>query len=46
MAIDYKKSNAPQNTTVHDLIDLAKQTGNIYETVAILASEPIKSRPT
>ena len=32
MAIDYKKSNAPQNTTVHDLIDLAKQTGNIYET--------------
>ncbi len=36
MAIDYKKSNAPQNTTVHDLIDLAKQTGNIYETVAII----------
>ena len=36
MAIDYKKSNAPQNTTVHDLIDLAQQTGNIYETVAII----------
>ena len=36
MAIDYKKSNAPQNTTVHDLIDLAEQTGNIYETVAII----------
>ena len=36
MAIDYKKSNAPQNTTVHDLIELAQQTGNIYETVAII----------
>lgn len=36
MAIDYKKTNAPQNTTVHDLIDLAQQTGNIYEAVAII----------
>jgi DNA-directed RNA polymerase subunit K/omega len=36
MAIDYKKSNAPLNTSVHDLIDLAEQTGNIYETVAII----------
>ena len=36
MANDYKKSNAPQNTTVHDPNDLAQQTGNIYETVAII----------
>ena len=36
MATDYKKSNAPLNTSVHDLIDLAQQTGNIYETVAII----------
>ena len=35
--MDYKKTNAPQTTTVHDLIEMAEQTGNIYETVAILA---------
>lgn len=34
--MDYKKSNAAQTTSVHDLIDLAEQTGNIYETVAII----------
>ena len=34
--MDYKKSNAPLSTTVHDLIDLAKPTGNIYETVCII----------
>lgn len=34
--MDYKKSNAPQTTTVHDLIDLAQPTGNIYETVSII----------
>ncbi len=35
--MDYKKSNAPLNTTVHDLVELAEQTGNIYETVAIIS---------
>ncbi len=34
--MDYKKTNAPQTTTVHDLIDLAQPTGNIYETVSII----------
>lgn len=34
--MDYKKSNAPGTTTVHDLMDLASQTGNIYETVAVI----------
>ena len=34
--MDYKRSNAPLSTTVHDLIDLAKPTGNIYETVCII----------
>ncbi|HAP49894.1 MAG TPA: RNA polymerase Rpb6 [Porphyromonadaceae bacterium] len=35
--MDYKKTNAPQTTTVHDLVDMAEQTGNIYETVTIIS---------
>ena len=35
--MDYKKNNAPLNTTVHDLVEMAEQTGNIYETVAIIS---------
>lgn len=35
--MDYKKSNAPVNTVTRDLIALAEPTGNIYETVAIIA---------
>lgn len=34
--MDYKKSNAPQTTTVHDLVEMAEATGNIYETVCII----------
>ena len=34
--MDYKKSNAPQTTTVHDLVEMAEPTGNIYETVCII----------
>ena len=33
--MDYKKTNAPQTTTVNDLIELAKPTGNIYESIKI-----------
>ncbi|MBQ1797763.1 MAG: DNA-directed RNA polymerase subunit omega [Muribaculaceae bacterium] len=35
--MDYKKTNAPLTTTVHDLVELAEQTGNIYETVTIIS---------
>ncbi len=35
--MDYKRSNAPLTTTVHDLVDMAEQTGNIYETVCIIS---------
>ena len=35
--MDYKKSNAPTNTSVHDLIEMSEQTGNIYETVCIIS---------
>lgn len=35
--MDYKKSNAPLNTVTRDLVELAQQTGNIYETVCVIA---------
>ena len=34
---DYKKSKAPTNTTSRDIMELCKDTGNIYESVAILS---------
>ncbi|MBQ8593163.1 MAG: DNA-directed RNA polymerase subunit omega [Bacteroidaceae bacterium] len=34
--MDYKKTNAPTNTVTRDLMDLCEDTGNIYETVAII----------
>ncbi len=36
--MDYKKSNAPLNTVTRDLVDLAQATGNVYETVAVIAT--------
>lgn len=35
--MDYKKSHAPSNTVTRDLVDLSEQTGNIYETVCVIA---------
>jgi len=35
--MDYRKTNAPLTTTVHDLVEMAEQTGNIYETVCIIS---------
>lgn len=35
--MDYKKSNAPLNTVTRDLVEMAEETGNIYETVSIIA---------
>ena len=34
--MDYKKTNAPTNTVTRDLMELCEDTGNIYETVAII----------
>ena len=34
--MDYKKSKAPVNTVTRNLQDLWKETGNIYESVAII----------
>ncbi len=35
--MDYKKTNAPLNTVTRDMIELSADTGNIYETVCIIA---------
>mgnify|MGYP003509440108 CR=1 FL=1 len=34
--MDYKKTNAPTNTVTRDILDLCEETGNIYESVAII----------
>ena len=34
--MDYRKTNAPTNTVTRDLMELCENTGNIYETVAII----------
>ena len=35
--MDYKKSKAPVNTVIRNIMDLCDQTGNIYESVAIIS---------
>ncbi|MBE6305747.1 MAG: DNA-directed RNA polymerase subunit omega [Bacteroidales bacterium] len=35
--MDYKKTNAPLNTVTRDMVKLSADTGNVYETVAIIA---------
>ncbi|MGM9852480.1 MAG: DNA-directed RNA polymerase subunit omega [Muribaculaceae bacterium] len=35
--MDYKKTNAPLNTVTRDMVKLSEDTGNIYETVCIIA---------
>ena len=34
--MDYRKTNAPTSTVTRDLMELCEDTGNIYETVAII----------
>lgn len=35
--MDYKKTNAAPNTETRDMIKMAEQTGNVYESVCIIA---------
>ena len=35
--MDYRKSNAPTTTVTRDMMQLCADTGNVYETVAIIA---------
>ena len=35
--MDYRKSNAPTNTITRDMMKLAEDTANVYETVKIIA---------
>ncbi|MDE6527387.1 MAG: DNA-directed RNA polymerase subunit omega, partial [Muribaculaceae bacterium] len=34
---DFKKSNTPLTTVTRDMIELSEDTGNVYETVCIIA---------
>ena len=35
--MDYKKSKAPVNTVSRNIMDLCNETGNVYESVAIIS---------
>lgn len=35
--MDYRKSNAPSNTVTRDMMRLSADTGNVYESVMIIA---------
>ena len=34
--MDYKKTNAPSNAITRNMVELCEDTGNVYETVAII----------
>ncbi len=34
--MDYKKTKAPTNTVTRNILDLSEDTGNVYESVAII----------
>lgn len=40
--MDYKKSKAPTNTVTRNIVELSNDTGNIYESVAIMAKRAIR----
>ena len=35
--MDYKKTNAPTNTVTRNLVDLSKDTNNVYESIAVIS---------
>jgi len=35
--MDYRKSKAPTNTQTHSLMEFAKGTGNVYESIVIMS---------
>ena len=35
--MDFKKNNTPVTTVTRDMIELSQQTGNVYETVWVIA---------
>ena len=36
--MDFKKNNTPVTTVTRDMIELSQQTGNVYETVCVIAN--------
>lgn len=37
MPVDFKKSNAPQNTLTQNVVEMSEKTGNVYEMINIIA---------
>lgn len=48
--MDYRKTNAPTTTVTRDMMELCEDTGNVYESVAIIGKRAnqisVKSRMT
>ena len=44
--MDYRKSNAPTNTVTRDMMKLSEETGNVYETVAIISKRANQTMTT
>ena len=43
--MDFKKTNAPTNTVTRNLNDFSKETGNVYESVAIISKRANQIAP-
>ena len=43
--MDYRKTNAPTTTVTRDMMELCEDTGNVYESVAIIGKKK-KNVPT
>ena len=43
--MDYKKTNAPATTVTRDMMELCADTGNVYETVAIIGKRANQISP-
>lgn len=40
--MDYRKTNAPTTTVTRDMMELCEDTGNVYESVAIIGNVPTR----
>ena len=40
--MDYRKTNAPTTTVTRDMMELCEDTGNVYESVAIMENVPTR----
>ena len=42
--MDYRKTNAPTTTVTRDMMELCEDTGNVYESVAIIGKRATTNR--